>query len=66
MQLIALLVVLVLGGLVMGRMGGGSLLAPGQPPQPSPAQTTAGVEKATEASSQAEQRHVEEAMKGLR
>ena len=64
MQLIALLVVLVLAGLVMGRMGGTN------PPQPgaavSPSQTTREVEQATGAAAQAERQRLNEAMKALR
>lgn len=64
MQLMALMVVLVLAGLLIGRMGVG--LSPQPGPIASPSQMTRQAEQATEAASQAERQHLEDAMKALR
>ncbi len=64
MPLIALLVALLLAGLAIGRMGGTLSPQPGATSPPAP--TTRGVERATEAASQAERQRLDEAMKALR
>lgn len=64
MQLVALLVVLLLAGLAMGRLGG--MLSPRPGAAARPDQTLRQVERASEAASQAERQRLEQAMKALR
>lgn len=64
MRLIALLVVLVLAGWAMGRMGG--VLTPGPGPSTPPSRTMRQVQQASDAASQAERQRLEQAMKALR
>jgi hypothetical protein len=64
MQLVALLVVVVITALLMGRLGGGPA-GPGGAEQPA-RRTLPQVEKLVEGAGQKNQQRLEEAMKGLR
>ena len=64
MRLIALLVVLVLAGLFVGR--GQGLLAPKPGPAATPGASLRQVERAAEAAGQADRRRLDAAMQGLR
>jgi hypothetical protein len=65
MQLVALLLVAVIVGLLSSRFGMGSLFGPSEQ-APRPSQTIQQVEKQVEASGQADQQRLDDAMKGLR
>lgn len=66
MRLVALLVVVLLAALLMGRLGGGlPPVTPGAGDQPAP-RTLPEVEKVVEDAGQADRQRLEEAMKGLR
>lgn len=64
MQVVALLVVVLLAGLLIGRLGGGPPAQPG--PAANPIETTRQVKQASEAASRAEQQRLNAAMKMLR
>lgn len=64
MQLVALLVVVVITALLMGRLGGGPAV-PGAADAPA-RRTLPQVEKVVEGAGQQDQQRLDEAMKGLR
>jgi hypothetical protein len=66
MQLVALLVVVVVMGVLMSRLGGGWPHSPLSPPSPPPAQTLQRVEKEVDAAGAADAQRLNDAMKGLR
>ncbi len=66
MQLVVLLLVLVIAGAWMSRLGGGPSLSPLPPNAPRPTETLQRLDKAVEEAGQADRQRLDDAMKGLR